>query len=128
MSSETYKKIFLALEKIGCKVATLHVLDESGEAERGMSDEEIFERDMKHIDECDVLVAEVSTPSTGVGIEIQQALCKGKRVICLYLPEAKCRVSALVLGNPKIAKVEYTIGTLEEKLREALKGEFEARN
>jgi len=120
MRSEIYERIFLVLERKGFKVITPHVLDESGESERGKSDEEIFERDMRLINECDILVAEVSTPSTGVGIEIQQALVKGKRVICLYLSEAKLRVSALVLGNPEIIKVEYTPETLEEKLWEAM--------
>ncbi len=120
MQKKIYERIFLALERKGFKVITPHVLDESSESESNMSEENIFERDMKHIDECDILVAEVSTPSTGVGIEIQQALVKGKRVICLYLREAKRRVSALVLGNPEIIKVEYTLETLEEKLWETI--------
>lgn len=117
---EIYRKIFFALERIGCEVITPHVIDESGRAEEGLSDEEIFERDMRLIDECDVLVAEVSTPSIGVGVEIQSALDRGKRVVCLYLPEARKGVSALVLGNPKIVKIEYTPDTVEEKLWEVL--------
>ncbi|MEM4546974.1 MAG: nucleoside 2-deoxyribosyltransferase, partial [Nitrososphaerota archaeon] len=119
-SGEIYRKIFFVLERMGCKVITPHVVDESGRAEEGLSDEEIFERDMKLINECDVLVAEVSTPSIGVGVEIQSALDRGKPVICLYLPEARKGVSALVLGNPNIVKIEYTPDTVEEKLLKVL--------
>ena len=47
--------------------------------------------------ECDVLLAEVSTPSHGVGYEIGYALSVGKRVLCLYHKGRK--VSKMILGN-----------------------------
>lgn len=122
MEGRIYEMIAQILERLNCKVITPHVLDEEGKIERDVSDEEIFERDMRLIEECDVLIAEVSTPSTGVGIEIQRALSNGKHVVCLYLPEAKRRVSALVIGNPQIIKMEYTLENLENKLKNVIEG------
>src|ERR1043165_800210 len=47
----------------------------------------IFTRDLAWIEEADVLVAEVSVPSTGVGYEIAAAPYRfGRPGICLYPP------------------------------------------
>lgn len=58
---------------------------------------EVFQRDVAWIEDCDMLVAEVSTPSHGVGYEIGYALASGKPVICLYREGVK--VSKMILGN-----------------------------
>lgn len=41
----------------------------------------VFQRDMKGAEECDILVADVSDPSIGVGMEIMAAYKAGRRVI-----------------------------------------------
>jgi nucleoside 2-deoxyribosyltransferase len=58
---------------------------------------EVFHRDIDWIDACDVVVAEVSTPSHGVGYEIAYALGIGKRVLCCYKDGAT--VSKMITGN-----------------------------
>jgi nucleoside 2-deoxyribosyltransferase len=58
---------------------------------------EVYQRDINWIMNCDLLVAEVSTPSHGVGYEIAYALGLGKPVFCCYKQEAK--VSKMILGN-----------------------------
>jgi 2'-deoxynucleoside 5'-phosphate N-hydrolase len=58
---------------------------------------EIYLRDSSWVKACDALVAEVSTPSHGVGYEIALALCLGKPVLCLH--RAGCRVSKMIAGN-----------------------------
>lgn len=58
---------------------------------------DIYERDTSWIDECEILIAEVSTPSHGVGYEIGYALNSGKPVICLY--HSGIPVSKMILGN-----------------------------
>jgi nucleoside 2-deoxyribosyltransferase len=60
--------------------------------------EDVYSRDVGWITECDMLLAEVSTPSHGVGYEIGFALSLGKRVLCLYRKGRK--VSKMILGNP----------------------------
>lgn len=59
---------------------------------------EIYARDVVWIRACDVLIAEISTPSHGVGYEIGYALGLGKRVLCLHREGA--RISKMITGNP----------------------------
>jgi 2'-deoxynucleoside 5'-phosphate N-hydrolase len=60
--------------------------------------DDIYARDTAWIRGCDLLLAEVSTPSHGVGYEIGYALGLGKPVLCLY--RANVKVSKMILGNP----------------------------
>jgi hypothetical protein len=58
---------------------------------------DIFLRDVAWVKGCDVLIAEVSTPSHGVGYEIALALENHKPVLCLY--EHGRKVSKMITGN-----------------------------
>ena len=58
---------------------------------------EVYLRDSNWVKACDALIAEVSTPSHGVGYEIALALCLGKPVLCLY--RSGCKVSKMIIGN-----------------------------
>lgn len=68
---------------------------------------EVFTRDIEWIESCQALIAEVSTPSHGVGFEISYALSKNKSVLCLH--EQGKRVSKMLTGNnnPNIQIVSY---------------------
>jgi len=59
--------------------------------------DEVYRRDVNWINACDALIAEVSTPSHGVGYEIGHALSIKKPVLCLYRQGVK--VSKMILGN-----------------------------
>lgn len=64
----------------------------------GIADpEEVYNRDVNWIEACDLLIAEVSTPSHGVGYEIGHALGMNKPVVCLY--REGVTVSKMILGN-----------------------------
>lgn len=41
----------------------------------------IFDRDTAAIEKCDLMVADVSRPSTGVGMEVMAAYLAGKRIV-----------------------------------------------
>ncbi len=61
----------------------------------------IFLRDMSWIAQCDALIAEISTPSHGVGFEIGEALRLGKPTLCLRDSGLEGTLaSAMLLGNP----------------------------
>lgn len=81
---------------------------------------EVFERDMAWLRECDALIAEVSSPSHGVGYEVAYALSLGKPVLCCYHRHKK--VSKIITGNttPGLSRGVYE--TEAEVLR--LVGEF----
>jgi 2'-deoxynucleoside 5'-phosphate N-hydrolase len=73
--------------------------------------DEVYRRDSDWVKACDALVAEVSTPSHGVGYEIALALALGKPVLCLY--RSGCKVSKMITGNDspglKVAAYDSTV-------------------
>lgn len=102
-----YAQIIDILKKYG-RVPTEHVGEtRPGGAENGLSDRGIYERDMDWLEEADVMVAEVTVPSHGVGYEIARADELGLPILCLHRPTAKRRLSALIAGNPAIRCESY---------------------
>jgi hypothetical protein len=63
---------------------------------------------MEWLRAADLVLAEVSTPSLGVGFEIGHALAMGKRVICLHRLGGTGRLSAMIAGNPALSLHPYT--------------------
>jgi 2'-deoxynucleoside 5'-phosphate N-hydrolase len=72
-----------------------------------LPEEKIYSRDVSWIKEADVLVAEVSTPSLGVGYEIGRAEEMNKKILCLYRDQEDKKLSAMISGNPKIEVARY---------------------
>ena len=85
------------------EVLTEHVgsseLTTIGETNR--SDREIFMRDMEWLQSADLIIAEVTTPSLGVGYELGIAAKLNIPVLCLYRPIKEKRLSAMISGNEK---------------------------
>ncbi len=108
-----YLQIIEHLKKYGI-VLTEHVGDKnlSTQGEDGLTEAYIHDRDLKWVLESDVLVAEVTTPSLGVGYEIGRALEHKKKILCLYRPQEGKRLSAMIAGSPEITVKEYA--TVEE--------------
>jgi nucleoside 2-deoxyribosyltransferase len=93
-----YQAITAALLADGHEVPTAHLADSGvGTFEGKVSPREVYERDVAWIRNCDTLVAEVSTPSHGVGYEIAYALSLGKPALCVYREGQ--RVSKMLTGN-----------------------------
>ncbi|MFO7943275.1 MAG: nucleoside 2-deoxyribosyltransferase [Anaerolineales bacterium] len=94
-----YQAIVQFLGKAGHEVPTAHIAD-TGVEEMDQKEDpgDIFHRDVNWIKESDLLVAEVSTPSHGVGYEIGYALSLDKPVLCLYQRNRK--ISKMISGNP----------------------------
>ena len=72
-----------------------------------LADQAIHDRDLEWLRSADVLVAEVTTPSLGVGYEIGRAVEWGTRVICLYRPQAGRRLSGMIAGCSAIRVYSY---------------------
>ena len=110
--AEIYYGIVSCLKSHG-KVLTEHVGDVSlhKDGEVHLTDEEIYRRDMDWLKESDILAAEVSTPSLGVGYEIREAEKLGKKALCLYRPQEGKRLSAIISGSGIPVK---TYSSLEE--------------
>lgn len=116
-----YQEIVAALEAEGHIIPTSHLAQsESVQGERALTPRDVYERDVNWVRECDVLIAEVSVPSHGVGYEIAFALQLGKPVLCLS--EEQRRVSKMITGNPDPALKIETYSTVSEAISKA--GDF----
>ncbi len=113
-----YKTIISQLSAYG-KVLTEHIaddkLDDRGE---NISDNAIFERDTEWLRESDIIVAEVTQPSLGVGYEIAMGESLGIRIICLFKKKSG-NLSAMIKGNRNLEVLEYTsVDELPAKLKQ----------
>ncbi len=119
---EFYLEIINLLGKYG-KVLTEHIGDKTLSilGEDGQTDEHIYERDIAWLNEADVVVAEVTTPSLGVGYEI--AKVEGKKpILCLYREQDGKRLSGMIGGNKNVLLEKYqTIQEVEEMLEKFFK-------
>ena len=79
--------------------------------ETKLEDSEIHDREVNWLRESNILIAEVTYPSLGVGYIISKAIQYKKKIMCLYMPSGK-ELSAMVKGNKDLKVVEYN--TIEE--------------
>ncbi len=107
------------LEAHGHEVLTKHLLLDDVEAnESKLSDDDIYRRDLEWVSSCDVLVAEASGSSYGVGFEVGFVLGRsaqsGQRVLVLYDSGRRTAVSRLITGNRHPACRTVGYGSLDE--------------
>lgn len=116
--AKMYAKIIELLQNYG-RVLTEHIADPLIilKEEKSQTDSEIYSQDINWLEESDLVVAEVSTPSIGVGFEIGYAVRMQKPILCLYKDGASHVISAMISGCPDIETVHYhSIEELKEPL------------
>ncbi len=86
--------------------------------EADMTDAEIWKQDMAWLRECDLVIAECTTPSHGVGYELAMAQQWNKPVHIFY-DARRAVLSAMLTGDPY-----YTIHPYESE--EALTAQLDA--
>ena len=103
-----YRKIISFLKEKG-DVLTEHIgdpnLSSAGQSE--LDDKDIHDKDMDFIFQSDIVIAEVTNPSLGVGYEIGRAIDNNKRVVCLFRIQNDKRLSAMISGSKEIELIEY---------------------
>jgi nucleoside 2-deoxyribosyltransferase len=93
-----YAEMVHFLEMLGAEVLSAHVARADVlEYESKLPAEEIFQRDMRFIENCDGMIAEVSRPSLGVGYEIAMALTLSRPTLCLC--EQGTFLTRMLTGN-----------------------------
>lgn len=102
-----YLQIIGLLKEYG-EVLTEHIGDQTLSiwGEDRLTDKQIYQRDMTWHNEADVMVAEVTTPSLGVGYEIGKMEGK-KPILCLFRKQDGQRISAMISGNRNLRIEEY---------------------
>ena len=108
--AQLYENLIAYLKEKG-QVLTEHIgsTDISLEGETTSKDEEIYNRDIKWLQSTDIVVAEVTTPSLGVGYELGIAEKLNIPVLCLYRPDKGNRLSAMISGNAIFTCKEYSV-------------------
>jgi len=108
INQSQYGEIIEILKQHG-NVLSEHIADESLSeyGETDLEKEEIHERELKRLEESDLVVAEISTPSLGVGYLVAEALRLNKKIIALYNGEDTLKLSAMIKGNKKIKVYLY---------------------
>ncbi len=110
---EAIKRAIDTIEEMGHVPLTAH-LARGGE---DLSDEEVYRRDMSLLKEADLLIAEVTFPSLGVGFEICEALHLKKPIFLVAREGVK--VSKLVAGVAEVRRYS-TLEGLSEIIRDIL--------
>ena len=115
----TYQDIVHALTEKGFSVLTAHLVEsDATTAEADLSPEDVYVRDTAWLRESDVLIAEASATSHGVGYEIGLALELKKPVLVLCHEERK--LSKMISGNPDKNLTVKMYSTSEEAIQETL--------
>lgn len=112
-----YERLVSALLADGHSIPTAHLADaDILSLEQVVEAEDVYRRDVEWVTGCDVLLAEVSTPSHGVGYEIALAESLGKPVFCCYRNGS--RVSKMILGNTSERFRVFGYSTISEAIDE----------
>lgn len=102
-------------------VLTEHVGDlDLAAKEQGKKDQLIYEKDTAWLRECDLLIAECTCPSLGVGYELAYAERYNKPCYVFYR-RSQVQLSAMITGDPYYTVIPYeTKEELFGKIREIL--------
>lgn len=85
------------------------------------TDEERYKRAMRLVDSADIIIAEMSIPSTGQGMELQQAIIND--IPILILANDGSNISGLIKGSKQVIDILYydDIDKIKQKIIEIIK-------
>ena len=110
------------LEQGGHVVLTRHLLaDDVETAEAALSERHVFERDLAWLTAAEVLIADASGSSYGVGFEVGYVLglsaSAPKKVLVLFNAARRAQVSRLITGNSHPNCVTYAYQDADDLVR-----------
>ena len=110
------------LQEHGHEVLTTHLLaDDVDRAESALTEARVYQRDIEWLSRCDVLVAEASGSSYGVGFEVGYIIGRAaqthQRVLLVYQAARRQAVSRLITGNCDAACTTFAYETVEDLVR-----------
>ena len=97
--AKLYTELISHTKSKNANVLTEHIGDNNLlKQEKSLTDKEIYLRDIAWLKECDVVIAECTRPSLGVGYELAFAEKLNKPVNVLYRNK-ECNLSAMISGD-----------------------------
>lgn len=102
-------QLIIEMLKLHGQVLTEHLgsNQEIETKDRILSNVQIHDRDMDWVRQSDMVVAEVTIPSLGVGYEIGRAIELGKPVLCLFRSGLDFTLSAMIAGSEGLTCLTY---------------------
>ena len=101
-----YQKMVNRFEDHNCIVLTKHIANPNiSQFGENLTPREIYDRDCKWLKEADIVFADITIPSLGVGYEIAEAEKFNKKIYAIY--EADKNVSGFLRGDPHIEIIAY---------------------
>ncbi|KAH3898299.1 2'-deoxynucleoside 5'-phosphate N-hydrolase 1-like [Dreissena polymorpha] len=120
---EIYARLIEKLQTYG-EVLTKHVGSKTVvQDEIDLTAKYIHDRDVRWLEESDVVVAEVTQISMGVGYELGRAAAMGMKILCLYRPSPDKRLSDMIAGahnGTKFIVKKYTEEEAEQIFKDFL--------
>jgi nucleoside 2-deoxyribosyltransferase len=120
LAQEELRKIPDIIEELGMVVISRHQTSERFmEIESRLTDKEIHDRDYRWLKDADMVIAEITNPSLGVGAEIADAVNQGIPVLCVYKSDYEHQISAYIRGKAGVVCRAYSDhDELKEVIRE----------
>jgi adenylate kinase family enzyme len=110
VSKDTVRMHIRVMQEFG-EVLTEHLgSDSEAVVDMGKTDEEIYEEDMKLLDKSDIVIADITNASLGVGFMIAKGIESKKQVLCLCkreLGKPLPTISAMIAGSPNVTIMFY---------------------
>jgi len=94
------RRIVELVDQMGHEVLTRHLIEDNAwEADRLITPNEVYLRDMKWLEQCDLFMAEVSGSSFGLGFETGYLLgATATKVVLFYRRDVETKISLLITG------------------------------
>ena len=107
--TSTYMSIIDAIKESGGEVLSeIFVHDVINYGGSPLPADEIHTRDVQMIQDSDIMIAEVTNPSLGVGYELAYAESLKRPILCLFNASSGKKLSAMVRGNSYNTIAEYS--------------------
>ena len=104
---DTYKLLINELKKYGTILNEQVADDDIFISEEKSLDTDIFTDLENKLKEADLIFAEVTVPSLGVGYEIGYADSLNKRIICIYDQTVTEKITTMLRGNTRLKIIPY---------------------
>jgi nucleoside 2-deoxyribosyltransferase len=120
LAQEELRRIPDIIEELGLVVISRHQTSERFmENESQLTDKAIHDRDYGWLKDADMVIAEITNPSLGVGAEIADAVNLGIPVLCVYKSDYEDQISAYIRGKAGVVCRAYTT---DEELKDVIRG------
>jgi nucleoside 2-deoxyribosyltransferase len=116
-----YQLIVRKIKQLGHEVLSEHVVDPKLKAGEGLNPKKLFEKEIRKIDQADLMIAEVTVPSWGTAFLMEHALKEKKPVLALFYKDNGYKIPPMIQGHPELYVESYDEDNIKTVLKFNLK-------